>query len=359
MKKRTWILILLSVLLVMALVVTGVLYALLRPPVVYRFGATEVRQSTYDYWVACYKYAYLVSMKQYGIEDTAEGWAKTDEQGQSYDAIFCANIENAIKRRLVAAELFDKAGLGLGSEVYSAIRLTIDNMGYYEDEQPLKELKKVYGVNRRAVHQVAVFEAKYDAYREYLFGSDGKGVYEEDYRSLLTAYYEQSCLRFRLIYIPNDSYADQATVEKAIENGIMTEELFQTYAEQYNNLTTITENYPNGIYYCRNVSGALNDFDDNVADAVGKLDSVGKALAVENEAKTGKFYLMRCALATEGFLTEDIPGFAQVAAEMLYPTYLSQKMQEVTLEKGTPLAGMTAVTACRDYNIVKIWNDNK
>lgn len=357
MKKKNKIILIVAAALAVVLAAGGVLFALLRPPVVLSFGSASVRQPVYDYWVACYKYAFLATYRQEGIEDSAAGWAKQNADGESYDSLFTRNIDKTVRRRLIAASLYDAAGGGLSSSFYSALQSTLDNMGYYEEEDVYRTLRTAYGVNRRGVYQVAVFEAKYLAYREMLFGEDYQAVYGEEYREALDAFYRENCLRFRLIYIPDEKGADQATVEAAFRNGV-SEDTFRTFAENYNNLPTLAENYPNGIYVCTATANILSDFDSNIASAVSTLQAPGDTATVPNEVGTGKFYLLRCDLPKEGYRSETIPGFAEAAVKSLYPTVLNRYLDEVKDGKGTPVATMTAVKACRDYNIVKILSNS-
>ena len=70
--KKQWLFGALALLLAAALAVGGILL-LTRPPVVYAYEGVSVRQPLYDYWTACYKYAYLVSRKDLGISDTPAG----------------------------------------------------------------------------------------------------------------------------------------------------------------------------------------------------------------------------------------------------------------------------------------------
>lgn len=353
MKKRRKIVLSIAAALALLLALGGVIFALCRPPVVLSYGSAAVRQPVYDYWVACYKHAFLVTYKQEGIEDSAAGWAEKNADGESYDSLFTQNIDKTIKRRLIAASLYDAAGGGLSSSFYAALQVTLDNMGYYDDEDVYKTLKKEYGVDRRGVYEVAVYEAKYLAYRDMLFGEESGAVYEEEYREILDTFYRENCLRFRLIYIPSSEEADQATVEAAFRLGV-SEETFRTFEDNYNNLPDLKENYPNGIYVCTATPNILADFDSNIANAVKTLMAPGDTAAVQNEAGTGKFYLLRCALPEEGYLEEEIPGFASAAAQSIYPTLLNRHLGEVMPGKGILADTMVSVKACRDYNIVKI-----
>ena len=79
---------------------------------------------------------------------------------------------------------------------------------------------------------------------------------------------------------------------------------------------------------------------------------MGDKATCENESKTGRYYAFRFALDEEGYLKNEIPGFAASVANEAYFSLLNEKTAEITVGKGTPILLIADVKACREYNMV-------
>lgn len=349
--KKQWLFGALALLLAAALVVGGILL-LTRPPVVYAYEGVSVRQPLYDYWTACYKYAYLVSRKDLGISDTPAGWQEVGEDGRTYQALFYEEIEGAVCRRIVAAALFDKAGLSLSSSVYATISDIVEGFGYYDEETPLQDLKEDYGISKRQILQIGVMEAKYAALQKHLFGEDLKGVYGEAYKEICQRRYEETCTRVRFIYIPNDKPEEMAALEAAMADDELSEATFAQLQIDYNHLPISMEKYPDGYYFCSALANPTQGFDNGLQKAIAALEKVGDKASEENESKTGRYYAYRCELQEEGYLKQEIPGFAASIANEAYYAYLNGHTAAITRGKGTPISLVADIKACREYNMV-------
>ncbi len=352
MSKRQWALAALSLLLVVGLLIGGILL-LTQPPVVYAYEGVTVRQPLYDYWAASYKYAYLISRKDLGIEDTPRGWQEVDEaSGKTYQEMFYEEIEGAIRRRIVASALFKQAGLSLSKATYAKIGSIVDNFGYYEEETPLRDLKEAYGVSKRNVLQIGVWEAEYIALRAHLFGEDFSGVYADEYKELCRRRYEETVRRVRFIYIPNGATEEIAALEAAMADDTLDEAAVIELQKSFNYLPVGQEKYPNGYYFCYALANPTQGFDDGLQEAIAALEKVGDKATCENESKTGRYYAFRFALDEEGYLKNEIPGFAASVANEAYFSLLNEKTAEITVGKGTPILLIADVKACREYNMV-------
>ncbi|MBP3436953.1 MAG: hypothetical protein J6K61_03480 [Clostridia bacterium] len=351
MNKKRWVLAAVALVLALALL-TLALVLVLRPPVVYSFEGVSVRQPAYDYWVACYKYAYLVSQKDLRIEDTYYGWQQKDETGQTYQELFQKEIEGAIFRRLVAAALFDKEGHTLPTADYQAVKDIIEGFAYYDDEEPLKDLKEQYGVTKRQITQIGVWEIKYRAYRYALFGDDLSGVYDDEYKDICQKRYEETCSRVKVIYIPYTEDEELAAMENAFADEDLTEETFIELSNTYNHLPITTEKYPNGYYFCSALENPTQGFDNGLQAAIAELKEVGDFATAENESKTGRWFVYRCSLQENGYKENDIPGFATMLADEIYYQILNKEISKIIEGKGTPLGLLSDVATCREYNLV-------
>ncbi len=351
LSKKQWLLAALSLLLVAGLLLGGILL-LTRPPVVYAYEGVSVRQPLYDYWTACYKYAYLISRKDLGIEDTPRGWQETDESGKTYQELFYEEIEGAVRRRIVASALFKKEGLSLSSETYATIGKIVDNFGYYDEETPLRDLKEAYGVSKRNILQIGIWEAEYTALRAHLFGEDFSGVYADAYKDLCEKRYAETVTRVRFVYIPYNETEEIAALNAAFADEDLDEAAVITLQKNYNHLPISQEKYPNGYYFCYALENPTQGFDNGLQKAIAALEKVGDKAIEENESQTGRWYVYRCELDKEGYRNTQIPGFAESVANEAYYALLNERVAQITVGKGTPILLIADIKACREYNMV-------
>ena len=354
--KRFWI-VLTAIVLAAVLLCVGLVSALTASAAVYRFGGATLREDAYGYWFASYKYAYLVQYKELGATDSASGWEKTDESGRTYEDIFYEMIDEEIRIRFLAATVFDSAGYRLSDARYKELSTLIDELNEERfGERGFTVLKEDYGVSKRAVKQVALYEQKYRALYENMF-ADGSVIYADEYRQALKTFYEKYYLRYNMIYVKNDK---ASALEAALADGV-TEEEFTALEAVYNpaDHKITSGNYPNGIYLYAggNYTGV---FTEELIAAFGEANAVGKWVKKADASGAGYYFVMRYALDEEPYRSSDekikncFTDLPTYAASYLYRTYLSDLLGELTslgIAEGYTVAG---TKACADYNVIRL-----
>lgn len=354
--KRFWIA-LVAVLCTVALLTAVLISVLTASAAVYRFGGATLREDAYHYWFASYKYAYLSDNKALGITDTADGWAQTDEDGRSYGEIFYEMIDTEIRIRFLAATVFDSAGYRLSDKSYEELNTLIDELGEERfDERGFSVLKDTYGVGKRAVKQVALYEQKYRALYENMF-ADGSVVYTDAYRHSLKEFYEKYYLRYNMIYVKNDKVAE---LEAALADGV-TEDEFTALEAAYNGADhkVTSGNLPNGIYLYAGGSYS-RVFTAELLSAFAEANAVGKWVKKADADGNGYYFVMRYALDEEPYRSTDekvkncffdLPTYA---ASYLYREYLTEQLGEIKSLGVAEGYTVAAVKACADYNVVRL-----
>ena len=354
--RRCWI-VSASVLLALALLITALGVALNTAAAVYRAHGVTLREDAYRYWFASYKSVYLTENKELGVTDSADGWAKTSEEGVSYGALFDGMIDEEIRLRFLAAALFDGAGYRLSDGDYEELNTLIDELGEERfDERGFSVLREQYDVGKNAVKQVALFEQKYRALYERMF-SDGAVVYSDAYRNSLREFYEKYYLRYNMIYVKAQS---AAALESALADGV-TEEEFTALEAAYNDTEhKITSgNYPNGIYLYAGGSYS-RIFTAELISAFAEANEVGKWVKKADASGEGYYFVMRYALDEEPYFSEDekvkncfadLPSFA---ASYLYRAYLKEQLVGVSAFGVAERYSVTNVKTCADYNVVHL-----
>ncbi len=357
-KTRVWLIVIASVLL--AAILFGVIFtALTYSPTVLRYGSSKLKEDVYAYWLACYKYNLMVMYKGLVENDTPEEWAATDASGRSFDALFKERADREIALRFVASVLFDRMGVNLAEKYYTGIEKSLTDMQEYSyDEDMLALLKEKYGIGERQLKRVALYEAKYYALKEHMFGSDGSGVYHSAYADRLDAFYRENYRLFNVIYLTDEKSAEKQTELSALIAAGMTEESFRDY-EQENSETSVTEKYPHGIYMYWN-GNYSSVFSEELLSAMMSLDEAGKIVSRRDKEDEGTFYVMRYALPDAPYLTNDkdirfsLQGFEAYAASYLYYQELEACLAEAEWVKEISDTYSMATTAkAQDYNITK------
>ena len=145
-----------AVLLVLAILVTGLAMVFSAAPTVYSLGGAKLREDAYSYWFACQKYIYQIRYRDLAIEDSDAGWARIEEaSGRSYGDVFRELIDEEICLRFVAASLFDSEGYSLSATDRATLEALVEELETESfGEIPFEELEKTYGISARAVKQV-------------------------------------------------------------------------------------------------------------------------------------------------------------------------------------------------------------
>ena len=369
-KRRGVLLGLIAAALTVAILLSALVLALTASPVAYTYGGASLREDAFSYWFSCLKYEYLVHYRDLVIEDSAEGWAKTDDNGVSYNESFSEMIRDEILLRFAAASLFDSQGYTLSKADYNALEeLILEFEAESFGEVGFRVLKETYGVKKSTVKQVALYEKKYAALYTALF-SDVSAVYTAQYRASLEEFYEKYYARYNMIYI-GDAIGEERieTLENALFGGLaedktvgtgVSEETFTSleadYSEPGQGITSAK--HPNGIYLYayENYAGA---FSDELLSAFRLADEAGKVVKVRDAANKGSYYVMRYALDKEPYLSDDslvLASFADLptyASTYLYRALLEEELADIVscgIADGYRVAD---VFTCKDYNVVR------
>ena len=370
-KRRGVLLGLIAAALTVAILLSALVLALTASPVAYTYGGASLREDAFSYWFSCLKYEYLVHYRDLAIEDSAEGWAKTDDNGVSYNESFSEMIRDEILLRFAAASLFDSQGYTLSKADYNALEeLILEFETESFGEVGFRVLKETYGVKKSTVKQVALYEKKYAALYTALF-SDVSAVYTAQYRASLEEFYEKYYARYNMIYI-GDAIGEERieTLENALFGGLaedktvgtgVSEETFTSleadYSEPGQGITSAK--HPNGIYLYayENYAGA---FSDELLSAFRLADEAGKVVKVRDAANKGSYYVMRYALDKEPYLSDDslvLASFADLptyASTYLYRALLEEELADIVscgIADGYRVAD---VFTCKDYNVVRL-----
>ena len=126
-RKGRFIFGVIAVLLVLAILVTGLAMVFSAAPTVYSLGGAKLREDAYSYWFACQKYIYQIRYRDLAIEDSDAGWARIEEaSGQSYGDMFRELIDEEIRLRFVAASLFDGEGYSLSATDRATLQTLVE-----------------------------------------------------------------------------------------------------------------------------------------------------------------------------------------------------------------------------------------
>jgi len=359
LSKKQLCLIVIAALLAAAILIGVIAAVSSYSPAVLRYGGVSLGEDTYAYLLACYKYELLVSNISLGLTDDTASWQRTDESGRTYEEIFKEAADREIALRFVAAALFDKTGEGLASTYYTAIETALDEMASYSyDEDMYDVLKDRYGIGKTELKRAALYEAKYKALKEYMFGKDGSGVLDAAYAERLDAFYKENYLLYNVIYLSDEkNAARQEELEERIEAGLG-EEGFRDFEVSYSE-SRVTENYPDGIYINKRVD-YTSVFSAELLSAMGSLDGVGKITSARDKNDSGTYYVIRCALPEESYRSEDskvihsLSGFTEYAAAALYHEELLDCLTDAewVTEKQSAYTIAKTVKA-QDYNVVR------
>ena len=344
---------------VLALLLTLLIFSLGTAAPVYEMEGATLREDAYRYWLACYKYVYQIRYKDLVIPDTPEGWGHVGADGRTYEEAFYRLIDEEIRLRFAAASLFDSYGYTLREESLTEIEEAIATMqqnSYGENVFDL--LSERYGATERTIKQVALYEKKYEELRERLF-ADRSAVYTEPYLEALDGFYRKYYSRYNLIFIKDSSPSSTAVMEAALSQG-MTEARFTALEAQLSeNESKVTSgSYPHGIYLYAGES-YTEAFRAELLSAFRDADEVGEVVKVRNTSDTGTYYVMRYALDDAPYLSEDervTRLFAELpdyAVSYLYRDALTRELARVTslgVAEGYTVSG---TLGCKDYNILR------
>ncbi len=353
-----------------AILLTALILAFTASPAVYRFGGATLREDAFSYWFSCLKYEYLVHYRDLEIEDSAAGWQEKGEDGRTYEARFFEMISEEIRLRFIAASLFDSQGYTLTDSDYESLdALLSDFEAESYGEVPFDALKQDYGVKKKAVKQVALYEQKYAALYRALF-SDASAIYSESYQEALADFYKSNYGRYNMIYITDKVDGERiAALENALFGGPaadktvstgVSEEAFTALEKEYSveGEGITSGKHPNGIYLYAYKSYE-GFFSEELFSAFRLADTVGKVVKVRDAKNEGSYYVMRYALDDAPYLSEDervtawfndLPSYAGV---YLYRSLLEKELARVVSEGVAERYRVADAYTCKDYNVVR------
>ena len=313
---------------------------------VYSYGSERVRENAYRYWVACYKYEVLSSYRALDIEDSTEGWSREYLDGKSYDEVFSAQINREIALRLIAADIFDSYGENMVTKHYNAIASALENIEKYSyGEDVYDALKETYGVSRRDLKRIALYEQKYEALRAYLYGDTGAGVFADPFTAELEKFYKENYGRYNVICVEGgdlEANARRLRIEAAIARGMSAAE-FSALEKECSDLNITGGDFPNGLYLTaadtsgETVNGFLSSrMGSDVLQAMFDLEKEGDTATVAKTTADGSevtYYLMRYPLDEKAYNDNDnnkaFTGFTLLASRALYRAQLLEELEKV------------------------------
>ncbi len=330
--------------------------------VVYRYKGASMREDVYRYYFACFKYDYMIRYKALDITDTKEGWQAVGEDGKTYEEAFKEAIDEEIKLRLVASRLFDSHGLSLSERDYALIDAFFTGMETYSyDEAPYKTLKDTYHIRaKRVLKQVALYERKYEALLYAMFGTDGSGVFADQYSEDLALFYEKYYYRYNVIFVEDKNSKNNQTIRAALGNGISPEE-FEALEKEYSDTEVTSGKFPNGIYLYAGASytPGTSGLDASLIAAMQSLDEVGDFTEARSDLDDGTYYVLRYALDEAPYLKEGdwvktaFDSLPAAASVYIYRKQLAEEFENVTVKKAEKKQTVWESVACKNYNVVR------
>ena len=165
-------------------------------------GSVSVSGGIYAYYLACYKQYWLSAL---GQADEAAFW-RTENDGITNADRLTQISEEAIKKRIAAAYLFDNYGLKLTDAELKSIDMMIVGMNAASDGKNAvaeDEIFKQLGVNEDDIKQILILDSKTGALQDHLYGEDGERKITDEQKE---AYYQRNYCRFRLLYLMNGDF---------------------------------------------------------------------------------------------------------------------------------------------------------
>lgn len=158
----------------------------------------SINERVYAFYLSCYKQYWLDVLSQ---PDSRELW-DTVQNGVTVEENLRALSDNAIKKRLVSAYLFDKLGLKISDAELISLQRTVSGIQAsfsIEDDAVLKQL----GVTEKDLLSALELDSKVAALRDYLYGENGD--------KKLTAtekeeFYQNNYIKFKHFYLCNYDY---------------------------------------------------------------------------------------------------------------------------------------------------------
>ena len=259
-----------ALLLVAALAVVALLLIFDEEEVfVVSLGTAGVSEDVFRYYLASYKYEFLVQYKEDGLRDMGdmdEGWRSISSDGvRTWEARFYDEFSDFLARKIAAAALFD-ASYSLSAtsrkEINTRLQSVIEANG---GKAKTNELLSLYGCDTEDLRRAMTLDYKGAMLYQVLYGTDGSGLpdglleesYQKEYACVKTVFIRtkgklQSDGTNQELTAEEKEDAERriATLESYLEDG-MDEKEFLALQEQFNE-DEVADAYPNGIYLSKN-----------------------------------------------------------------------------------------------------------
>ncbi|MBO7293348.1 MAG: hypothetical protein J6V07_05380 [Clostridia bacterium] len=176
-KPLPWkrILLVAVVLLLVAALTVGLFLAFRPRELVVSYRGVGLDAEMYGLWYTILKNQFMI---RYGFgtpDDTAENWDKPclleGKTDKTWGEVLDADIQEAIKIRLVAAALFDEMGFTLTNGQRARIKNYYDDMVEYKaggDAAEMKRILKRYSSSPAAAERCAVLDMKADLFYSHI-----------------------------------------------------------------------------------------------------------------------------------------------------------------------------------------------
>lgn len=175
------------------------------------------------------QYTFLLSRAKAAYEQagfTVKDWdTKIDLSGTTYDEFVRQQVLAEAKLMLAGVALFEKEGLSLSKDQLESINTEIDEFIEYHGEgskSAFNGLLAPFGFNADMLKEQYIFEAKYQAIQDHLYGSDGSKLAPTAKQEYLTNFgvaFKQLLIRaYRYVY-ETDLNGDEVYYVKNANDG--------------------------------------------------------------------------------------------------------------------------------------------
>ncbi|MBR2951471.1 MAG: hypothetical protein IKC43_00670 [Clostridia bacterium] len=262
-------------------------------------GETGVTQKMFDYYLASYKYEFLVQYKEEGLRDMGNSWRSVSSDGtRTWEERFYDEFSEFLARKIAAASLFDASYSLSGdsrTEIGDRLQSVIKANG---GKAKTNELLARYGCDTEDLRRAVTLDYKCAMLYGVLYGTDGSGLPD----GLLEETYQKEYARVKTVFIRTKGKLSDGTnapmSEEALEDAErriaalqaylddgMDEKEFLSLQEAFNE-DEAAESYPNGYYLSKHV------YYDEILTERALAMKAGEFAMVEGEYGTYLLYRM-------------------------------------------------------------------
>ena len=332
-----------ALLLIAAIAVAVLLMTFDDEPFVVSLGTAGVTEPMFNYYLASYKYQFLIEYKEEGLHDMGNSWRSLSSDGtRTWEERFYDEFAEILARKVAAAALFDASySLSRNSrqEINERMDAIIESNG--KTKAKTNEILEKFDCDLDDVRRAVTLDYKVAMLYSILYGTDGSGLpdglleecYQRDYARVMTVFVRtKGKLQSDGTNAPmteealEDADRKIATLRDYLEDG-MDEKEFLLLQEQFNE-DEIAENYPNGIYL-----SAASVYDQAVIESSLEL-KVGGAALVEGEY--GAYLVYRLSSPAGAYLQESnamwFRGFIDSVTEREFDRLIDEVVGDVHFE---------------------------